>query len=189
VKTAKADAILQVKENQKTLLEQCRSIVRDYPIADVHRTNEKGHGRIDMRTANVSIPPKHKQEWLERNDWHHIKAIVEVNRIRKIFNTKEKKWETSTEQSFYISTILLSAEEFNNAIRDHWGIENRNHHVRDVSMNEDCSRIRKNPQIFAKLRSLSLNVMRINGAENIASELYKNSLSPAHVLQYRGLFS
>jgi phage-related protein len=39
------------------------------------------------------------------------------------------------------------------AIRKHWGIENRAHCIRDCSFAEDASRIRKNPGVFARIRS------------------------------------
>jgi len=53
----------------------------------------------------------------------------------------------------------VQAEEFRQAIHNHWGIENRNHYVRDVCMGEDRSRIRTNPHIMAKLRSFALNIL------------------------------
>ncbi len=41
-------------------------------------------------------------------------------------------------------------------------------------MNEDKSRIRNNPGIFAKLRSFALNILRVNKVKNIADELFYN---------------
>jgi len=72
---------------------------------------------------------------------------------------------------------LLSAQEYGEAIRGHWAIENKNHYVRDVSMNEDSSRIRVNADRFVKLRSFALNVMRANGEENIKLALYENAIN------------
>ncbi|MDM8543251.1 hypothetical protein QUF90_19420, partial [Desulfococcaceae bacterium HSG9] len=72
-----------------------------------------------------------------------------------------------------------------NIIREHQGIENSDHHVRDVSMNEDCSRIRKNPHIFSKLRSFALNIMRANKVGNIAQELFKNCMNIANLYNYQ----
>ena len=89
--------------------------------------------------------------------------FLELNdpaRYRQIFDTKTNTWKNSDETAFYISTIVLSARDFCLAIRNHWGIENRNHYVRDVTMGEDKSRIRTNPHIFAKLRSFALNILR-----------------------------
>lgn len=79
---------------------------------------------------------------------------------------------------------MLSAKAAEAAIRGHWGIENRNHYVRDVTLCEDQSRIRNKPGHFARLRSLALNILRANGAENIARELFINALNPDHALAY-----
>jgi predicted transposase YbfD/YdcC len=58
----------------------------------------------------------------------------------------------------YVSRIELTAERFGHAVRAHWGIENRAHHVRDRILGEDASRIRCQPGIFpgsARSRSIS----------------------------------
>ena len=61
------------------------------------------------------------------------------------------------------------------------------YYVRDVSMNEDRSRIRENPHIFSKLRSFALNIMRTNKVQNIAQELFYNCMKLGNVLNYRGI--
>ncbi len=110
-----------------------------------------------------------------------------MERKRDICDTKKKRWKSTDETAYYISTISLSAEEFCKAVRNHWGIENRNHHVRDVSMNEDKSRIRNNPGIFAGLKSFALNILRANKVKNIADELYYNCISIGNILSYKGI--
>jgi predicted transposase YbfD/YdcC len=72
-------------------------------------------------------------------------------------------------------------------IRGHWGIENANNYVRDVTLGEDRSRIRKNPGILARLRSFALNIMRHEGVENVSHELYMNALNIGRILRYKGL--
>jgi predicted transposase YbfD/YdcC len=56
-----------------------------------------------------------------------------------------------TETRYYIASFLESAESFAQRIRGYWGVENKVHHVRDVTQGEDASRIRMHqlPQIFA----------------------------------------
>lgn len=60
--------------------------------------------------------------------------------------------------------------------RGHWGIENRVHWVRDVTMGEDASRIRTNaaPQVMAGLRNAAISLLRLSGATNIAEALREN---------------
>ncbi len=110
-----------------------------------------------------------------------------MERERTVSDTKKKLWKNTDETAYYISTILLNAEEFCKAIRNHWGVENRNHHVRDVTMNEDKSRIRNNPGIFARLKSFALNILRVNKVKNIADELYYNCINIGNILSYKGI--
>ena len=110
-----------------------------------------------------------------------------MTRYRQLLDTKTNTWKNSDETSFYISTIVLSARKFCLAIRNHWGIENRNHYVRDVSMGEDKSRIRINPHIFAKLRSFALNILRKNNVENVSLALFDNCMCLDNVLNYAGV--
>jgi predicted transposase YbfD/YdcC len=114
-------------------------------------------------------------------------AIIKVERQKDISDTKKKQWKKKNETAYYISTILLTAEEFCIAIRNHRGIENRNHYVRDVSMNEDKSCIRNNPDIFARLKSFALNILRVNKVKNIANELYYNCINLGNILKYKGI--
>jgi predicted transposase YbfD/YdcC len=55
--------------------------------------------------------------------------------------------------------------------RNHWQIENRLHHVRDVTFDEDRSQVRKarRPHLMATLRNVAISLLRLAGAENIAA--------------------
>ena len=173
IKETENEGIIQVKENQRNLLENCRQIEQNQSTIDEFCLKEKGHGRKEERkvevfssfNAGVSLD----EEWRQ-----YIEAVVKVIRRRKKFCTKTKEYKMSYEVSFYLSTITMTAEIFFHAIRRHWHIENKNHYVRDVTMAEDLSRIRKNPQNMAKLRSFALNIIRKNGTENISTELFTN---------------
>jgi len=57
--------------------------------------------------------------------------------------------------------------------RGHWGIENRSHYVRDVTLDEDACRIRKGdaPQNLAALRNAIVSTLRLEGHANIAQAL------------------
>ena len=69
-------------------------------------------------------------------------------------------------------------------MRGHWGIENRNHHVRDRTLGEDASRIRQKPGIVARLRSFALNILRAHSVGNVSEALYANALSLDRLLAY-----
>jgi len=185
VKKSGNEAILQVKGNQKKLLENCQNTAKKIKITNKYITKEKSRNRVETRKVEIyNDSLKYFTKDIKEQWGKYIKTIIKVERTRKEFNTKDKKWIRSFEQSYYISTIQLTAKESAKAIRGHWLIENRNHCVKDISMNEDKSRIRIKADIFARLRSFALNAMRVNGAENISQELYKNGLSIKRLFSY-----
>jgi predicted transposase YbfD/YdcC len=62
-------------------------------------------------------------------------------------------------------------------VRGHWGIENRLHYVRDVTMGEDANRTRtgSGPQVLAALRNAAIGQLRRMGSTNIAASLRRNA--------------
>jgi len=179
------EVIVQVKGNQKTLFHDCQRMAETTLPHDIYQEPvTKTRNRIESRQVKVFITPT----LTDAEEWALVKVVVKVERSRHVFQTKTKTWKKRDEISFYISTIVLSASEFCQAIRDHWGIENRNHHVRDVTMGEDKSRIRTNPHIFAKLRSFALNILRKNKVDNVSLELFENTMNLDNVLNYVGIF-
>jgi len=78
---------------------------------------------------------------------------------------------------FWVSSAAgFSAKLWNAWIRGHWRIENGSHHVRDTTFAEDASRIRKNPDIAARLRSFAYNLLRAHGSENIKNARWRAAL-------------
>jgi predicted transposase YbfD/YdcC len=75
-----------------------------------------------------------------------------------------------TEVRYYIASFKLKAKEFAQRIRGYWGVENKVHYVRDVTQEEDKSRIRTTPlpQIFAVARNFAINLYRDNLFNNMA---------------------
>lgn len=178
------EVIVQVKGNQKTLLHDCQNISQTANADAVYQEPlTKTRNRIEYRTVEVFIAPTLTHD----KKWELVDAVIKVQRFRRVFDTKIKAWKNSDEISFYISTVVLSAQVFCQAIRNHWGVENRNHYVRDVTLGEDKSRIRKNPHIFAKLRSFALNILRKNKVQNVSQELFDNCMNIDNVLNYVGV--
>jgi predicted transposase YbfD/YdcC len=182
------EALVQVKGNQKHLLEECERIAKKHVRKSRSRDLDKGHGRRETRIAEVfsatrSFKKEVKSLW---GSW--IKSIVRCTRIRSVLDTKTKTRKTSREVSYYACTQQkLSAKTANRIIRGHWFIENKNHYVRDVTMREDASRIRKNPDRFVVMRSFALNIFRTNNESNISVASYENTLSIERILKYKGI--
>jgi len=175
----------QVKANQPGLFEHLTERYPAQPPQDRHHTHEIGrHNRIERRmTRTWSLPPGTGTE-----NWHaHFCTLVELQRHTEVFDTRKKDWVPRQETAYYVSTVALSAADAAHAVRTHWSIENCLHYVRDVTLGEDASRIRRNPGLFALLRSFALNVLRFNGVTNISLALYDNALDFDRLLAYKGL--
>ena len=174
-------------EDAEKILKQISSVSKEEYVPLMQKVYQepinKGRNRVEQRTVEVYTSP----QFTHPEKWQDVEAVVQVDRHREVFDTKAKCWKMSDETAFYISTTVVSAEEFCQVIRGHWGIENRNHYVKDVSMGEDRSRIRINPHIFAKLRSFALNILRINHVKNVQLELFENCMNLDHVLNYVGV--
>ena len=97
-------------------------------------------------------------------------------------------WDQRSEVAHYVASAEgLRASTWADIVRGHWGIENRNHYIRDVSCNEDRSRIRNNPGIMARARSFALNIIRHNGITNVAQALWNGALNLDHILAYKAI--
>lgn len=182
---SKNDLLVQLKRNQPSLHDAMSEHATKQSPSDTDGTHEIGkRNRIETRVASTWVLSKGSGT----KDWHdHFKTLVRIHRHIERFDTKKKKWQTSEETAYYLCTRSIEAKQANEAVRNHWGVENRTHYVRDTRMDEDASRIRKNPCIFALLRSFALNLLRFNKVRNISLALYDNALSLDRVLEYRGI--
>ena len=154
-----ADYVLALKGNQESLNDDVRLFLDGLatPLAQARQTN-KGHGRIETRTASVSSDVA----WLqERHQWPGLAAVGKITASRQVGD------HTSVETRYYLLSQPFSPERFNHIAREHWGIENRLHWVLDVVFNEDQSRNRKdhcqeNLALLRNLaRKLALNLARL----------------------------
>ena len=110
-------------------------------------------------------------------EWEpHVAAVIAVERSVHAFQPASGLWKTSHETAFYLSNRPIAAKVAADAIRKHWRIENTSHYTRDVTLREDASRIRKNPGIFARLRSFAYNILRSNQSDTIAQDRYAAAL-------------
>ena len=178
------DLIVQVKSNQKGLLRRLEGIVAATAPIKADDSRHFTRNRQEDRRVEVYVPGSA----LDGAAWAPlVAAVVRVTRQTLIRSAATGLWKNRKETAFYVSSVMLSAETFASAIRNHWAIENKNHWVRDVTLAEDASRIRINPGVMARLRSQALNIARANGVANIAKALWNAALDPSISLSYGGL--
>jgi len=138
---AKADYALAVKGNQPTLKEGIQGffdnhLEDDFARTPVHRyeTTEKGHGRETTRWYYICPVP---DDLPDASRWAKLKAIGIA------INNTQRDGKDCNEVRYYILSKYLSGRRFAEAVRDHWGIENRLHWQLDVTFQEDQCRVRK----------------------------------------------
>ncbi len=183
VRDVNSEVLIQVKGNQPNLLEDIIETTKDTEPVEADKTVDKTErSRQETRIVETFEPPKTFSD----EDWGKlIKTLIRVTRVTRVRSAKDPAWQERREVSYYACSAKISARKSAGAIRGHWGIENKNHYVRDVSMCEDASRIRINAGIFARARSFALNILRANGETNIADALWENILDFNRLLAYR----
>jgi len=152
---AAADYVIQVKDNQKGLHDDIALFFQgpaNGPF-DTCETVDGGHGRIETRRYFTT----NDIGWLpEKNDWPGLNTICMAVREREV------KGKSSTETSYFISSLDNQAPTIAKAIREHWGIENGLHWCLDIAFREDHCRVRKDhgPENLAILRHLATNMLK-----------------------------
>lgn len=132
----------------------------------MYQHSEKRHGRTSSYQVGAS---KALNEYL---DWPHLAQVVRI----------ERRWHKGgaivcIEPRYLVTSLAgASAERLYALARGHWGIENRLHWVRDVSMGEDASQVSKGsgPEVIAALRNAVLSVLHLSGIWQIAATLQYN---------------
>ena len=160
IKDQEADYVLAVKGNQSNLhaeivnfFEQAEEIDFEYVEHDFHKSYEENRGRKEERILYVTDDI----DWLPMKDqWPGLKSIV------YLISHREKDGKKTVEKRYYISSLSPNAQQLAKAVRNHWGIENKQHWILDVGFNEDKCRIRDKiaGKNFATLRRLALNLLK-----------------------------
>ncbi len=77
------------------------------------------------------------------------------------------------ETRYDVTSLRTTAKALLQHVRDRWSIENSWHWVRDTQRCEDAHRYRERNgvQVLAGLRSVALNLLRLNGFHSIADGL------------------
>jgi predicted transposase YbfD/YdcC len=99
---------------------------------------------------------------------------------------------TSRETNYAITSLSpakADAQKLQEIWRGHWGIENRSHYVRDVTMKEDASQVRTGsaPEVMAALRNVVIGLVRRAGGTNVAAALRHYSWKVTDALALLGL--
>ena len=153
------DYLGALKGNQSGLL---TAVQANFQAQETIFQLQKGHGRIEKRTIGIS------RDLTGIPDFPGLKTLIRVESERQVH--RSTIIEISTETRYYVTSLLESVQPLADRVRGYWGVENKVHHVRDVTQGEDASRIRTTPlvQIWAVARNFALNTYREHGFQNMA---------------------
>ena len=169
---AGADYVFTVKGNQPKLKAQ----LKDLPWGKLESSSsvETGHGRHTRWTIKVIQCP----------NWIHFPGATQVAQLGRT-STKDGK---KTVEVVYLITSDhgVSPALLADWVRGHWGIENRLHWVRDVTFDEDNSRVRtgNSPHAMASIRNITISLLRLGGATNIAAATRQRSYDPPGTVKW-----
>lgn len=158
------DYLIVVKANQQSLYEDIAFVFDEPPAGEVfgYAEGHNQHGdRIEQRRLWSTTV---LGDYL---DWPGLRQVCKLE--RQVL----RKGEVSTESRYFITSLTLKPKALLEIARGHWGIENRLHWVRDVTMGEDGSQVRTGsaPQVMAALRNVVLGLLRQRGVGNVAAAL------------------
>jgi predicted transposase YbfD/YdcC len=110
-----------------------------------------------------------------------VAQVCLIERVRRC------RGKSSTETVCAVTSLTpkeSSAQDLLQIARGHWGIENRLHWVRDMSLGEDACRVRKGaaPQILAAMRNAGLRLLRACNVPNIAAALRRHAAKPLEAI-------
>jgi predicted transposase YbfD/YdcC len=180
------DYLLPVKENQPILREEIALVFAQSKLLQdtitEARTIDQHGDRIEERRLRASTA------LCGYTDWPGHQQVLEVERTI----TKKATGETRREVAYAITSLSAeraTARQLLKLWREHWHIENRLHWVRDVTFDEDRSQVRVGhiPQVMAALRNLTISLLRLSGAQNIAAACRRYAAQPALALAAVGI--
>ncbi|MEU8265337.1 ISAs1 family transposase [Micromonospora sp. NPDC048999] len=172
-----AHLLVQVKANQPTLFAQLKHLPwPQIPAGD--RTRDRGHGRRETRT--VKAVTVHTPGGIA---FPHAEQAMRITRTRTLASSGKTSRETA-----YLTVSLPAADaqpdDLQDWIRRHWHIENRVHHVRDVTFREDLHQARTGtgPAVIATLRNTAIGYHRTNGEADIARATRRANRRPHELI-------
>jgi predicted transposase YbfD/YdcC len=186
---AGADYLLAVKANQPGLMGEIARFFDDPAAQEAVATAcdiDKGHGRVEERTASVST----RVDWLDAG--RRFPGEHRFPRLALIARVAAETWEKGKESSavrYYVCSRAMTAQALAQAVRGHWAIENSLHWVLDVTFREDAARSRTGhgPANMAVVRHFAFNMLKaVADKRSLKLRRNKAARNPAYMAQIIG---
>src|SRR5258707_6028622 len=139
----------------------------------------KAHGRLETRTLWASADVKGYLDWPAA-----AQALCLERRVICLATGQ-----VSTERAYGLTSLRPDQLDLDKVLqrwRGHWGIENREHWVRDVIMAEDACRVHQatSPQVLACLRNAVISLVRAVGFSSVKGARRHFALNLNHAFSF-----
>jgi predicted transposase YbfD/YdcC len=162
--------VLALKRNHEHLYEAVEALFQPAPTTpsagpplSYYETTDKAHGRVEIRrhwTTDAVTELEQHEAW------------AKLSCLGKVESERHVDGKVTCEQRYYLASIPNDVQQFAQAVRGHWGIENQVHWVLDVAFREDDCRVRTGhaPENLAVLRHIALNLLRQDPSATIGMQ-------------------
>lgn len=171
------DYVMTVKGNQPTLHRAITAktvpLVKHTPDYTVR---ERNHGRINTWEIWISDA--------DSTNFPHAKQTACIR--RRTYGLDGQK--TRQEYAFIITSLTTkdaATADLHDHVRNHWGIENKSHYVRDTVWHEDAQHMNNGtaPHVKATLTNTANSLLRLHGHTDIKRTTEWISRNPQRALQ------
>lgn len=153
--------VLALKENWPATFAEVETLFNEPPSGvafETDQTVDGCNGRIAIRRHSVC----RDVDWMNSDRRYPGEPkFPDLAMIGRVETEVERSGKVEHEKRYYLCSTSLSAAMFGQAVRGHWGIENRLHWVLDVVFREDLARLRSGngPANMAMVRHTALNLL------------------------------
>lgn len=169
---AGGDYVWIVKGNQKGVLKDIELLFEEPPVApgcsavptdfEEYTQWDKGHARLEKRKITTSAM------LADYTPWPYLAQVFKLESWRT-----DSLGKTTYAVRYGLSSLpreIANPKRLLGLVRGEWGIENKLHHRRDVTLGEDYSKLRKGvaPEVNAILNTTVLGLLDRAGVNNVA---------------------
>ena len=183
---AGGDYLVIVKKNQRELYDAIAlAFVKPVWGGKYRQARRRSRHGDRWETRQLRVTEALSEYLKECLDWPGVRQVCQVRR------RVEQKGQTTIETRYAITSLGAESGpgKLLEYVRGHWGIENRLHYVRYVTLGQDASRVRSGaaPQVMAAFRNVALGPLSSIGESNIAAAIRRIGWAPGQALAILGL--
>jgi hypothetical protein len=172
------DYLITLKTDKPKLYRKAKEKISGVLSGPPHDVmTEKGRGRTKVWSCWASDA--------DGIEFPHLRQVACI--LREAFSAAGEK--ISKEVAIVITSATqeqMTASSINRHVKNHWGIENKSHYVRDTVYREDQNQAYSGngPNALAALRNLAIGLYRLKGVQNVKEATELIHLDRARAIQF-----